>query len=108
MCTHPNEHARPTIWLARDIITSTTNMATKLTPSQVLVQSLALDFLDCNGASEYTCQEVRDMTRNFSTPKGYGKYLGTLPNGEKVLVYQLHPSSASPQEFIDQVHFLMK
>jgi len=48
------------------------------------------------------------MTSNSSTPKGYGKYVGTLSNGEKVLVEQLHPSSASPQELIDQVHFLMK
>ena len=97
MCTHPNEHARPTIWSARDIITSTADMATNLTRSQVQGQFSALDFLEYNEASEYTCQEVRDITSNFSTPKGYGKYLGILSNGEKVLVDQLHPSSASPK-----------
>ena len=107
-CLNPNENARPTIWLARDIITSTVDLETKLTRSQGQGQSPALPFLEYKAASEYTCQEVREITSNFSTAKRYGKYLGTLPNGEKVLVEQLPPSSASPEEFVDQVHFLMK
>jgi hypothetical protein len=108
MCLNKHAIERPTIWLARDIITSTVDMETKLTRSQVQGQFPALHFLEYNGASEYTYQEVRGITSNFSTPKRYGKYVGTLSNGEKVLVDQLHPSFASPREFIDQVQFLVK
>jgi hypothetical protein len=72
------------------IITSTTDMETMMTCSQPQGEFSALHFLEYNGASEYTCQEVRDMTSNSSTPKRYGKYLGTLSNGENVLVEQLH------------------
>ena len=67
-----------------------------------------LSALEYDGAFEYTSQEVRDMTSNYSTPKRYGKYVGTLSNGEKVLVDRLHPSSASSINFFDQVHFLVK
>ena len=80
-------------------------METKLTHSQVQGQFPALPFLEYKGASEYTGQEVRDITSNFSTPQGFGKYLGILSNGEKVRVEQLPPSSASPKEFIDEVPF---
>ena len=84
------------------------DMETKLTRSQVQGQFPALHFFEYNGASEYTCQEVRDITRNFSIPQGFGKYLGILSNGEKVLVELLPPTSASPKSFIDQVYFLMR
>jgi hypothetical protein len=98
----------PSIWFVRDIITSTVDMETKLTRSQVQGLFPALLFLEYNGAIPYTFQEVRDITSNFSTSKRYGKYVGTLSNGEKVLVEQLHPSFASPREFIDQVQFLVQ